>query len=409
MKELRAILAALTAEGAENERFALATIVRTSGSTYRRAGARLLIKASGEWTGLISGGCLERDVSERARAVIETNEPRTVVYDTGAHEDIVWGLGLGCNGIVELLLEPLMGENLARHIEFLTESVMRGRTNAMATVIGAQDCAAKVGARMMLMRGELTHDFSDEELAANVARDLRGLLSSGAHASRASVVGYDTARGGRLEVLREVVAPPTSLLIFGAGPDAVPLVAFAKELGWRVEIVDARAAFANSARFPQADDIKVCRPEAIAERVAFDERTIAVVMTHNYLHDREILATLLASPVRYIGMLGPRARTEKLLDEIGEEGGSHLTRPENLRRLHHPIGLDIGADTPEEIALAIVAEIQATLANRTGKMLRDHQGSIHHETTKTIDSADELPREYLAERQADTLLVTKAC
>ena len=201
------------------------------------------------------------------------------------------------------------------------------------------------------------------------------------HNGRSCVKSY-LLNNGIAEVLLEVIQPPVELLIFGAGHDAIPLVHFAKQLGWHVTIVDNRLSYATRDRFPFADDIILCNPEDLEARISFNPRMVAVVMTHKYLHDLALLQTLLSSPLHYVGMLGPKTRTEQLLQDLQASG--FIPTPEQLRRLYGPVGLDIGADTPEEIALSIVAEIQAVITNRNGNFLKERTGPIHSQHEELV-------------------------
>jgi xanthine/CO dehydrogenase XdhC/CoxF family maturation factor len=178
-----------------------------------------------------------------------------------------------------------------------------------------------------------------------------------------------------VDVFIEAIQPPIPLVVFGAGPDAIPLVHFAKQLGWHVTLVDPRPGYATRVRFPSADVLIVCRPEEALERVEIEPRTVAALMTHNYLHDLELLKRLLPTPLRYIGILGSRPRMRKLLDDIRATG--QTLSEESLGRLYGPIGLDIGAETPEEIAIAVVAEISAVVTGRRGGASRHREGSLH--------------------------------
>ena len=177
------------------------------------------------------------------------------------------------------------------------------------------------------------------------------------------------------EVFIENIIPPTDLMIFGAGADAVQLAGIAKQLGWRVSVIDHRPAFANEERFPNADKIIISRPGNLKETLLFDESPVAVVMTHNYEHDKQILRFLLRSNPAYIGALGPKQRTKNILRELKESGENFSE--DDLQKLHGPAGLDIGAETPEGIALSIVAEIRTVLAGREGGFLRNRKGSIY--------------------------------
>ena len=388
MNELKAICEAFAESRGRGLKLVLATVVRTSGSTYRRPGARMLIRleASGECstTGAISGGCLERDVCERARGVLRGGASVVVKYDTTSDDDIVWGLGLGCHGSVEVLLEPLAAvhpESLPSTVEthpvaFLARCLESRERGVMATVIETRGAAtgARVGTRLLLDAGcAEASDITDGELLQSVREDARAALREG----RSSVREYDLSAGHAV-VFIETIEPTVPLVVFGAGADAVPVARLAHELGWHVTVVDHRPAFAAPARFPAADAIIVSRPEGIAWQLALDGRTVTVLMTHNYEHDRELLKVLLASPVRYIGCLGPAKRTERMLTELLAEGGAPTD--EELARVYAPVGLDIGADTSAEIALSIIAEIRAVLAGRGGGLLRNRKGSLHAET-----------------------------
>ena len=257
------------------------TVIRTEGSTYRRPGARAVVGEDGRATGAISGGCLERDLAERIRPWLDDMQPRVVTYDSTRSDDLVFGLGLGCRGIVDLLVEPFDAERPVRLLAF--------QWNGREPV-------------------EWTTTLPDGE------------------------------------VLVELIAPQRALLVFGGGADVPPVLAAAQLTGWRADATTTRDAI---------------------DVAAYDA---AVVMTHNYPRDVEILRALLASPIRYIGLLGPRSRGDELLAEVGATRDS---------RIYSPVGLDLGAETPEEIALSIVAEIQAVLNGRSGGALRDLDAPIH--------------------------------
>jgi xanthine/CO dehydrogenase XdhC/CoxF family maturation factor len=231
---------------------------------------------------------------------------------------------------------------------------------------------AQVGTRLMLHPdGTVKSDIEDTALLAQIREDAQKALDD----NRSTVKVYPLPLG-KAEVFIEVIQPPVPLMIFGAGHDAVPLVRLAQELGWYVTVFDSRQADGTRSRFSSADEVVLSRPEGISEQVQLDNRTVAVVMTHNYLHDLELLKTLLPSPVRYLGILGPKSRTGKLFQELQEQG-IIIPTEKQLQRLYNPVGLDIGADTPEEIALSIVAEIQAVLTNHSGGSLRNKLGPIH--------------------------------
>jgi xanthine/CO dehydrogenase XdhC/CoxF family maturation factor len=372
MKELQDIVAAFKKVEGGGTVAALATLVKAQGSTYRRPGARMLMTSQGQMVGSLSGGCLEGDVFEQAQAVMTSGKPIVVQYDTTSDEDIIWGLGLGCNGIVQILLERLEQESPFNHLAFLTECLRLRQVGVLATVFHVEgQVEAQVGTRLMINPdGTLNSDIENADLVAQVRDDAWKAFED----SRSQVKAYPLPTG-KAEVFIEVIQPPVPLMIFGAGHDAVPLVRLGQELGWYVTVVDTRKIETTRERFQSANEVILSRPETLEERIHVNNRTMAVVMTHNYLHDLELLKTLLPSPAGYLGILGPKSRTKKLLQDLQEQG---ITPTEKqLQRLYSPVGLDIGADTPEEIALSIVAEIQAVLANHSGDSLRNKQSPIH--------------------------------
>jgi len=376
MKELQDILNAFGKLRAQGKSAVLATVVKTSGSTYRRPGARLLITEEGQMIGSVSGGCLERDVFRRARRVLQAQEPLVVRYDSMSEDDIVWGFGLGCNGVVDVLVEPVSGDRERGQIDFLDACLHLRQTGVIATVFAVEGVeGVQVGSRLMLREGAPAQsDMADSTLKEAILADAWQVLASG----DSQVKVYEMANG-RAEVFVERVEPPHPLVIFGAGHDAAPLVRLAKEIGWHVTVVDGRPGYATKARFSTADALIAARPDGIKARVPLDSRTTTVVMNHNYFDDLEVLRVLLSSPVRYIGVLGPKRRTEKLFGDLYRDGVTAAA--DQPAHVHAPVGIDIGADTPEEIALSILAEIKAVITGRRGGMLRERGGSIHVSTS----------------------------
>lgn len=368
MKELREILDAYETIRRQGEIAALATVVAASGSSYRRPGARMLLTSDGWVAGGVSGGCLESDVAGRARAVMESGQPDIVTYDTTEDGDIMFGVGLGCRGVIQILIEPLTGAR--PDFAFLSDLVQKREAGVCATVFRTEGGApTRLGDRLLLSQmGSVYNGLADVNLAARVRTDAEAVLASGRSLVREYVLS-----GGSVAVFFEAITPPQPLVVFGAGYDVLPLTRLAKELGWHVTVADARPAYAIRERFPQADAVLVCPPEEAAARLPLDARTAVVLMTHNYLHDRALLGQLLPSSVRYLGVLGPKRRTERLLSELPPG----VVTDGALSRLHSPVGLDIGADMPETIALSIIAGIQAVAAGRPGGFLRDRSGPIY--------------------------------
>lgn len=346
-----------------NEKAILATVVDVVGSGYRRPGARMLIDQNGFGIGTVSGGCLEADVLERAKKVLQTNEPTVITYDTSKDENSVFGLGMGCRGIVRILLEPIEKESILP--ESFEYAIKRREKQFVATMISSN--RAVTGGRVYYSDRE-QFDFinlpNDVERLQSLKDDCFEFFQQNKSSEvRQYSIGEDT-----FELFFENLNPPLNLMLFGAGYDALPLIKFAKELGWRVTAIDHRPAFANKERLPEVDEILVKNIDDLNDDFFQDENSVAVIMTHNYNRDRDILPRLLKSKCLYVGALGPKKRTEKILAETGENWSENL---------HAPIGLDIGADTPEAIALAIVAEIQAVLKNRNGGFLRERKASIY--------------------------------
>lgn len=338
MSEIDDLLAAAAELAARKEPMALATVVSVRGSSYRRPGARLLVPASGRPIGLISGGCLEEEAARLARQAIEMDAPVLVTIDHSAEGDELWGSGLGCRGVIELLAEPptLAAGTLA--------ALRVARDEGRATY-------------------HLTNlDGSRRELTAAEAESLGERSAWSALHGRPTVIG---------DAVLDPILPPLHLVICGAGPDATPLVAAGLRQGWRVDVVDSRRSFLREARFPGARLVDA-QPADAAGASGAGEWTAAVVMSHDFHRDAAFLGGFLGRGVPYLGVLGPRDRTDRLLAEL-------LTPPGEADRaaLHAPAGLDIGADGSEQVATAIVAEILAVLHGRSGSPLRDRPGPIH--------------------------------
>jgi xanthine/CO dehydrogenase XdhC/CoxF family maturation factor len=348
---------------------ALGILVRTVGSTYRKAGAMLLMAGDGEYAGLISGGCLEGDLGERARAVIETGRSALVTYDTRNADDLVWGLGLGCEGAMHILLLRVGPREEWQPLLHLAGSLAAYVPTAIGVVTESQDAGIPLGALLLPPQtGAASAIALPRSPPTGVAA---ALLEPRVLAALAATAGSGAADslegpGARWHLLLLPLSLPPRLLLLGAGPDALPVVDFAARLHWQVTLVDHRPAYAVAAHFPSAERVLLARPEELGETLDLSRFSAAVVMSHHLSSDLEYLRALSAAPVPYIGLLGPRARREKLLSELG--AGAQRLRP----RLHSPVGLNLGGRTPEAIALAIVAEIHA-FAHGTQQMSSAHE------------------------------------
>lgn len=383
MNEVRALVEAFDGANKRGERCALATVVSVEGSSYRRPGARMLVREGGATTGAISAGCLESDVIEHAKRVIRAGEAVLVEYDTASTgEEMAWGLGLGCNGVVRVLVEPLAaGSSYVEALRRSCEARADDAAVSVATVYqhtpseSTPDAArVETGARLLINEGG---EVGREKLGGRAAAMLEGevrALSRGEATPGARVYDLD---GGNLKVFIETLLPPVPLVVFGAGHDALPVVELARGLGWQTEVVDTQARPASRSRFALADKVTLARPEEVGSEVTITPRTLTLVMSHNYSHDLALLRFLLASPARYIGVMGPRKRTERMLSELAAGDDAYRLEEMALARLYSPAGLDVGANAPVEIALSIVAEMRAVLDGRRGGSLRERRGSIH--------------------------------
>jgi xanthine dehydrogenase accessory factor len=359
-KETAEILARLADLKAAGRRAALATVVHIVGSAYRRPGAKFLIEETGETLGSVSGGCLEADVREIAKRVLEAGTPSLRHYQTGADEDMVWGLGLGCNGSVDVFVQTATEGPLAERTGDLRQLLTGDAPVAVLTVVDVGEGGENAGAILLLgpdgtVRGSLGIPDLDRLGAERAA----ALVPTG----RSSL----QTLAGR-EVFCEVLPPPPHLLVCGAGDDARPLVDYAADAGFRVTLFDHRPALLAAEDFPQAAQRVLARPDDPAIDLPPADHSLAVVKAHSLAIDREWARRLLAAGVPYIGMLGPRARTESILRDLGTDGEG---------RVYGPVGLDLGADGPRQVALAIVAELLAFLAGREPRHLNERKEAIH--------------------------------
>src|SRR6266545_195062 len=335
MSEISDVLGAIESLHARGERMALATIVAVRGSTYRRPGARLLVPEQGELIGNISGGCLENDVADVARIVMHEGMARVVAFDLTADDGAVWGWGLGCNGAIELFVEP--AEKAAEVAGALRMALEEERPISMVTVLDSSVPGVDQGNRLLVRPdGSAEVSLGDPALDAAATASALDLLSRDR-----SEIRTLPGSSGEAKAFIEVLEPPLRLLVCGAGHDAAPLVRAADGLGWRPIVVDDRSEFLNRDRFPEAAGfVELERPEDVAKIAPIDERTFVVVMTHNFLRDKDYVRSLLGSPARLIAMLGP-----------------------------------------EEIAAAIVTEIVAVKRGREGGFLKHRLGPIHDRET----------------------------
>ena len=303
----------------------MATVVRVEGSAYRRPGAKLLIEEDGATLGSLSGGCLEGDVREIGLEVLRTGVPQLRRYDTGREDGEIWGLGLGCAGTIDVFVQPI-GLPVAGLIAEVCERLAGEERFALWTVVSGSGA----GSTLILPA---------EEAAA----------------------------GATAEAFTDIFTPPPHLILCGAGDDALAVCRYASDAGFRVTVVDHRGGVLSRERFPGAARLLEARPEE-ATSLGIRPGAYAVVKTHSFAHDRDWARVLLEAGACYVGLLGPRARTQEILRQIGAEGSG---------RVFGPVGLDLGAEGAEQVALSIVAELLAVRASREPAHLRRKEAAIH--------------------------------
>jgi len=335
----------------------LGTVVATSGSTYRKPGAMMLIAEDSGYQGLISGGCLEADLAAHAHDVFADGKTRNVCYDMSQGDDFAWGLGLGCDGVIHLMLQRLDRDTGFGFFETLDRAWKAKSSGLLSLVKASNDPGLSAGTFAL----ECGADYNTgEPLLISKIKAHEGASFSGGHdMSRRYWQETIDFGNGDIELLLIPIMPPPAILICGAGHDAVPVARLAVEMGWSCTVVDHRAGFARTDRFPSSCDVRVLQPSELSQHVPLGQVDAAVLMTHHLGHDRSYLSQVIDASLPYIGLLGPRARRDRLLSEIGASDV----------HVFGPAGLDIGAEMPESIALAIVAEIHAFLNRRDGSML----------------------------------------
>ena len=329
----------------QGEVLVLATVYETMGSTYSKAGHRSLIAANGDYQGLVSGGCLEGDLGERADRIRETRKPAAITYDLRDEADDLWGLGVGCNGLIRVFLQPLVPEQDYEPFAAIARRLMGAESAAAATVIEAGGSRLPLGGTLIRTSGSSEAIDLDAAQVGQLEAGCDEALRSG----QSRYIVDDSGTG----ILYSALVPVPRLLVLGAGPDAVPLVRMAAELGWLVTVADHRQAYIDKGGFEAAERVRTIDPPALAREIELETFDAVIVMSHHLTTDRTYLGQLATVATDYVGVLGPPARKARLLDELGAVG--EALRP----RLKGPVGLDIGADSPESIALSILAELQA--------------------------------------------------
>lgn len=366
MKEINDIVNAYKQAKLNGLKAALATVVKVEGSSYRQAGARMLVTEDGQLTGAISGGCLEGDALRKALLAIHQKNNKLITYDTSNPDDLEFGVQLGCNGIVHILFEYIDADFPENPIFLLAKTLENRNESVIATVFSLKKRNRQTGTiALMLNQNIISADLyciSESKLKE---------LSSMALEKKQNVFTKVLSD----EVLLQYVPPQTKLVIAGAGNDVKPLVEIASVLGWKTVIADGRATHALKKRFPLADEVLLATPEEIFRTVITDETTVFLLMTHNYSYDLGLLKLIVHQPTKYIGLLGPKTRFNRMMDDLKNLGID--IGDKELNKLFGPVGIDIGAETSEEIAISVISEIKAVLSGKKGSSLRDKPEKMH--------------------------------
>jgi xanthine dehydrogenase accessory factor len=361
MKEIKQIIDTYSHYLESGKKAALATVVKVEGSAYRRPGARMLIMEDGKWKGSVSGGCLEGDALKKARQVMNGHTVELLTYDTreeGAHDLY---LGLGCHGKIEILLESLHADDPANPILALKDFFKQGKEAILATVLSGTSITR--GSRLLWKE-------TDNHLPETWARFTNGFTKAFEEGKSANMLFKEEDE--ETEIFFEHLNAGLELYVFGAGLDVVPISELAKVLGWKVFVYDNCVAHLAPIRIPSADALNYTNFCSLPKDFAPNRFSAALVMSHSYKFDANALRFLQDKQVPYVGLMGPSKRFERMLEEFPE-----LAAYQQGNRLHNPIGLDIGAETPEEIALSILSEIKAFFAGRSGRPLSEKKIPIH--------------------------------
>ena len=362
---MRDILPTLEQWSGDGTTFAVGTVVGTWSSAPRQPGASMAVHAGGEVLGSVSGGCVEGAVYEECQDAIATGTPRLLRY--GVSDDDAFSVGLTCGGILDVFVQPVTDER-RRVIDLVADAVRDRRPVAVATVVTGDG----IGRQVVVTPDDVVGDLGDQRLTDAVVDDGRGLLARGTSATIA-LGAHGERRMDDVSVFVESFAPPPRLLVFGAIDFASAVARIGSFLGYHVTVCDARPVFATATRFPDADEIVVDWPHRYLDRTEVDERTAMCVLTHDPKFDVPLLVAALQTPAAYIGAMGSRRTHDDRVRRLREEG----VPEESIARLRSPIGLDLGARTPEETAVSIAAELVASTWGGSGTALTGGSAPIH--------------------------------
>ncbi len=388
MKEIEDIISSYKKALQANKKTALATVVHVEGSSYRRPGARMLVTEDGELTGAISGGCLEGDALRKALLAITQQQNKLVTYDSMDEEDNNIGIQLGCNGIVHILFEPINPAKENNPIALLEKLSTQTNVSVLITLFSLDNSLQQIGTCLLAAVNNNYGNINDQSLKNKIENDIATVFEN----NTSLIKDYPVSGNKKLSAFIELVKPPVELIIAGAGNDAFPLVQIASVLGWHVTVVDGRKTHANTKRFLAVKEIIVAKPAEALQQISIHEQTVVVLMSHNYNYDLGMLRLLINTDFNYIGVLGPKKKLEKMLNELTQEG-IDITETQR-QKIYGPVGLDIGAETAEEIALSIITEIKAVQAKKDGATLRNKKGFIH-EHNNVVHSTPQVSGRYV--------------
>ncbi len=365
MKEIISIINAYNQIDLTATKAALATVVGVQGSSYRRTGARMLVLDNGVSLGGISGGCLEGDALRRSQIAIFKNKPSIVTYDTTQNDAHQIGVGLGCNGIIDVLITPLNNQS-DNPVNLLSQISDTREPRVLVSIIEAEEEQGLLGKTILFTNEEkFISSFPLQDISQTVVKDILHAMENN---SSATII-YDSCKGA-IKIFIEVILPPIHLAIYGSNYDVLPVVTIAKQLGWSVTLV-TDVAKANKQLIETAENIIDAKSHI---QPAFDGYSAAVLMSHDYKTDLNNVKKILHTQVSYIGLLGPKKRSDKMFNELANE---NFLIEKYIEKIYAPCGLDIGAANPEEIALSVIAEIKAHFSKRKGTSLKFRQGSIY--------------------------------
>ncbi len=369
MKEINDIIFAYDKAVLQHKQTALATVVKVEGSSYRRPGARMLVTEDGEITGAISGGCLEGDALRKAQFAIFQQKNKLEIYDTTDDEDNKLSVQLGCNGIVYILFEPIKNDDANNPIHLLKKVAQQRKNAVLITLFNLNKNFEQKGTLAFINE---TESFFKLDEMFGLKPECENVL-----ASKSSLIkDYE----GSCSVLFQFIPPSIQLIIVGAGNDAQPLVEMAFLLGWNIIVADGRPTYATKQRFSKANKISIIKPSEILSAVNVDEQTAVVLITHNYNYDVAALQQFINTNCKYIGVLGPKKKLYKMIDELSDKG--IVIDDGKMQNIYAPAGLDVGAETAEEIALSVIAEIKAVFTDRNGTSLKQRKKEIHDRTLR---------------------------